>query len=373
MYYFLSEAVRQRFIRELRDFWSLHPQYQDLVDNIQGKYSFEERPQYGIILKTGSGSKVQFSPDNFMGTVISYVALAKIPGYPGVSVEWVKEDVVALQNNNGIFPSEPGVYYCEMASDDEFYVDPLLEVRDERVTLVTSSEAVLQTAPYGGSLRLFELPSSKLLVPGTDYVLGNDQVTIYLARPLLNGQALSADYRYVGTTTGPWTVLPQTGLNKAIPGVTMVFGRRYKKGDRWAVLVSRIREPASLLYGGKWELSVDLEVIARDVNSQAEISDHTAAFLWGLLRGNLSEQGIEITDVSMGGETEEIYDENADDYFYGSSMSMTVQTDWSFSVPIVSRVLSYAETLKDLPKELNLSPFRDPYFSERRDSFEMIK
>jgi len=56
MYFRLTEALKQRFIDELRRFWSYHPRYNgsaassdedcsavNLVDNIQGKFSFEEQ------------------------------------------------------------------------------------------------------------------------------------------------------------------------------------------------------------------------------------------------------------------------------------------------------------------------------------------
>ena len=111
MFYFLTAAAINRLIKEIRDYWATHPKYQDLVDNIQGKYSFEQRPQYGIVVKTGTANKVQLSADNFMGTVQSHVALAKIPGYQGNSCEWVREDALAIQANNGKFPSPAGVYY----------------------------------------------------------------------------------------------------------------------------------------------------------------------------------------------------------------------------------------------------------------------
>jgi hypothetical protein len=370
LYYFLTEAVRRRFIKELRTFWSSHPRYQDLIDNIQGKYSFEERPQYGIILKTGSATKVQFSPDNFMGTVESYVALAKIPGYPGLSVEWVREDSLAIQANGGRFPSPPGVYYCEMSSDDEFYIDPLLDVRDEVVTMVTPSEGVLQRVPFAGSLRLYEMPSARMLRPNVDYTVGDDGVSIYLRVPLNAGLSLSADYRYPGETTGPWKVLPQSGMVGAIPGCVLVFGRRYQKGDRWAILVSPIRDAAYQEYGGKWELSIDIDVISRDVSSQAEIADLTAMFLWAQLRTNIINEGIDIQDVSMGGESEEIYDENADDYFYNSAISMTVQADWFMMVPIIPRILSFQEEVSGIPDDLKLAAFRDPFFSGKFSTFE---
>lgn len=341
-----------------------------MVANIQGKYSFAERPQYGIILKTGSASKVQFSADNFVGTVQSFVTLAKIPGYVGTSVEWIREDSLAIQANGGRFPSQAGVYYCEMATDNTFFVDPLLDVRDERLTMVTQSEGVLQSIPFAGSLRLIEMPSGRLLQSNVDYSVGADQVTIYLATPLGNGMALSADYRVAGQSTGPWLVEPQTGFNKAIPGVVLVFGRRYQKGDRWAVVVSSVREPAYLEYGGKWEMGIDIDIIARDVASQAEIADQTAMFLWAILRPNLIDEGIDISDVSMGGESEEVYDETGDDYFYNAAISMTVQADWFMMVPIQSRISSYQERIKNLPNGLALTSFQDPYFSGRFTTFE---
>jgi hypothetical protein len=183
---------------------------------------------------------------------------------------------------------------------------------------------------------------------------------------------LSADYRYPGEATGPWKVLPQAGINKAIPGCVLVFGRRYQKGDRWAVVVNPIREESYLEYGGKWELSIDIDIIARDVNSQAEIADQTAMFLWANLRPNLIDEGIDLQDVSMGGESEEVYDENADDYFYNSSLSMTVQTDWFMMVPIVNRILGYQEEVKGLPEDLRLVAYRDPFFYAKFQTYEKI-
>jgi hypothetical protein len=55
----------------------------------------------------------------------------------------------------------------------------------------------------------------------------------------------------------------------------------------------------------------------------------------------LSSEGIEITDVSMGGEAEEIYDETSDDSFYNASLSIQMQADWEIHIPLpltISRV-----------------------------------
>ena len=93
MFHHLTLAVRDRVVRELRDFWSDHPRYPDFAQNIQGKYSFEERPQFGMVVRTGGANNVVLSPDNFIGTVEGYVSLARMPNknYWG-SVDWVRED-----------------------------------------------------------------------------------------------------------------------------------------------------------------------------------------------------------------------------------------------------------------------------------------
>jgi hypothetical protein len=44
--------------------------------------------------------------------------------------------------------------------------------------------------------------------------------------------------------------------------------------------------------------------------------------------------GIEMMSLSLGGESEESYDENGDDYFYTGSFSIQIQTDWSVQVPL---------------------------------------
>ena len=357
MYFFLTREVKRLLINEIRDFWATHPRYQNLVDNIQGKYSFKDRPQQAIVVKTGSASKVQFSPDNFMGTGQSYVTLAKLPGYPGVSVEWIREDSLAIQVNRGSFPSPPGVYYCEMTEEDAFHVDPLLDVRAETLSMVTESEGLLPMVPFEGSLRLYENPSSRMLRPGTDYTVGEDGVTIYFSSAIPSQVTVVADYRYAGVTTGPWVVLPYSGYHKPIPGCVLAFGGQFAKGDRFAVIVSNTREDAFLEYGGKWELSVDIDIIARDSNEQTVIADRTTMFLWAQLRSRLIDRGIDIQDVSMGGESE--------DYFYNSTISMTIQADWSMYEPLIPKILSFEETVGSLPNVLAMTPFRDPFFTTR--------
>ena len=391
--------MKRRFIFELRRFWATHPAYPDLPDKIQGKYSFRERPSYGIIVKTGSGSRVDLSADNFIGTTVSYVHLARTGNSPGLALEWVREDSVAIQKNSGIFPSPAGAYWIELTEDTEFFVDPLLDVRGEWATPVDSTTWRLQYVPVAGTVRLFEMPARYMLVEGVNYTLavgldGKPTGEIDLVTPLTGNRAIVADYRWAGESIGPVTLNPGYADNYTIPGVVLAFGRRNKKGDKMVVVVDELRRPSALEYGGRWDVTLDFDVISRDVFAQQEIADMTVVWIWGVLRSWLSSEGLEIIDLSMGGESEEIYDDTADDYFYNSSFSLTVQTDWRLQVPLTAFIrqvtpetqlysrgiagvtdVQLSQTKQGIraAKDLGLQLVSDPFFSGRLDTFELVR
>lgn len=342
MYYFLTSQIQRVFIGELRQYWSYHPQYKDLVDNIQGKYSFKERPQHCIVVMNSSGNQVQLAADNFQGTVESYVTLAHVETYPGLSIEWIREDSVAIQNNQGLFPLAAGIYFIELCdahgnpTDKEFYIDPLLFVRDETVMRVNATQFQLLNGKYlDGTLHLYQMPGNLELYEGINYTADPTTGIITLMFPLTESEDfLSADYRYPAASTGPWTIQEDRALTEPLPGVVLAFGRRVTPGDRLAVVVSEKRGISALEYGGRWDLSVDFQVGSRDPISQREILDQTMLYLWAVARPRLSTQGIEISAVNAGGESEESYDDNAEDYFYNASFSVQIQTDWAIRVPV---------------------------------------
>ena len=384
-------------ILELRRYWAYHPKYRDIVEHIQGKYSFRERPQYGIVLKNSSANQVQLSADNFQGTVVSYIHLAKVENYPGLAIEWVREDGRAILDNGGIFPSSAGIYYIDITEDNEFYIDPLLDVKNESVTMIDASNWQLQHPFVEGTLAIYEMPGNLPLYATTNYTADSGTGEITLVNPLPDNTFLSADYRYPGTSTGPWGIRENFAHNKAIPGCILAFGRRVEKGDRLAVVVRDHRAPTALEYGGRWEISIDFDVISRDHDAQMEITDQTVSYLWGVARNRLSTEGIEILNVSMGGESEEIADENADLYFYNASFSVTVQTDWAIHVPLSACIrraipqtkeqaqaaagmtddqiaaLEGSDTTVTMLQQLGLREFDDPFFVGKSKTFEMIR
>jgi len=410
MYANLSESIKRRMLLELRQFWSKDPKYRDfLVHNIQGRYSFEERPQQAIILKSTSANPIMFAADHYQGVIVSHCHLARVFGKSGTSIEWIREDGLAIQDNSSTFPSAPGVYYIEVLSETYsyggvpgeylvFYVDPLLDMLDENPTLMDPLTYEVSAGSFHpGSLQVYEMPGNIPWYSGINYQADADTGRIILTEPLSSGTYLSVDYRYAGTTTGPFPVEENGANNSAIPGVVLAFGRKAEEGDIMAVIVTDRREEAALEYGGRWEMSLEFDVMARDVYAQGEITDRTLMFLHEELRARLSSSGIEITNVSMGGEAEEIYDDVGDDYFYTANISVSLMTDWAAYKPLsrsLNRVLPHTVSsaqmvsgLSDaqigelvgspsglrLNESLQLIEIRDPWYRDRTKAWDMIR
>lgn len=405
MYYFMTSAIKRKFIEELRRYWADHPKYPELVNNIQGKFSFSSRPLQGIIVKNSGGTRVDLSADNYVGVVKSYTYLTRAKGKPGHALEWVREDAVAIQRNQGKFPSSPGIYYIDVMDDPDqegehiFYVDPLLNVFQEQVALLTPTTAQLGQPPLEGTLRIFEMPSGSMLYEGSNYTLdlgpdGKPNGGLTLIQPITGGRWLQADYLYPIDTLGPFPIYEMHANNLAIPGVVLAFGTRIVTGDQMAVVVQDIRRPAALEYGGQWELSLDFDVTATGVYQQQDILDASVMYIWGVLRPQMSDQGLEITDLSLGGESEEVRDETGDDYIYNATFSVTCRTSWSLHVPLdawlrqaAPLTVAQSKELMSLPADqlagqqgnikvpdnLGLEAMRDPFWSGRQGTFPVLR
>ncbi len=407
MYNNMTESIKKRMIDELKRFWQYDPNYPEITKNIQGKYSFRDRPQQGIIVKNASANTVQLSADNFVGTVTSYAVLHKVGNAPGMSIEWVRENQRAIRANLGVFPSPPGIYYIAVERETVdiggqareslvFHVDPLLKVLDEAplktgpLTWVVSKGSI-----HPGSLNVWELPGNIKLFEDINYTVDNTTGIITLAEPLPANVFLSVDYNYEGESSGPFVIRENHTNVAAIPGVVLAFGRRVRAEDRLAVVITDRRSEVALEYGGRWEINLDIDVMARDTLAQGEIVDRTMLYLWGVARNRLSSEGIEITAVAFGGESEEIYDENADDYFYNGAISVTLQSDWAIHCPldvtigrITPQTIAQAAASASLTDEerilqeeqsilavqdLRLLSATDPFFRGRNRNYEVIK
>lgn len=378
MYYYLVGALKRRLILELQDSFSRHPIYRKITPFIQNRFSFSERPQFGIVVQGSSANKIQLDASNFIGTVQSHVMLARVGGELVFPLEWVREDLACLRENGGVMPTAPGVYYLEILSaptnpseEGSFIIDPLKTVTNEPVLRFQTgleTTAQLQNVPLDKTLRLYE-NRSFLLHAGVDYEL-LDHGELRFLHNFSSNSYVTADYRYPTDSLGPFPFKWNTADVRTLPGVVMAFGKRAEAGQKTAVVVYPSRVEAAQAYGGKHEVSFDLEIIARDTTQIEEITDLVSMYLWGEKRPQLSWEGIEITDVSMGGESEEPIDETGQLFQYMASMSIQMQADWEIHVPL-------ALTISNVEPEttaVTASVFYDtlPLLVGRNPDFERI-
>ena len=333
MFHHLTMAVRDRMIKELKEYWQDHPRYENLSKNIQGKYAFDERPQFGMVVKTSGASNVVLSPDNFIGHIRGFTTLAKVRGKKSVSIEWVKEDMNTK--------AETGIYHIQVQKDKMvedpnaflFVIQRYVE-RKEPNPLFTGLDTIeLDYEPYSDSLRIRESPSGRVL-DLSEYVVNG--TTITLTEEVQRGLSLSIEYTSKDEfLEGPFSICPDHVYRNIIPGIMIAVGRWIEAGDEQIIIVTENQEIIAREHGGRWDISVDVDLVARDVHSQADISDRTVVWLWATLRPKLANMGLEMSDVSLGGEGEEIYDENGDDYFYTASISLSIQADWFIHFPVI--------------------------------------
>lgn len=352
MFYRLTGQVSDFIIKFLRDYWAGHAEYSDLPPNIVGKYRFGTSPQRCIVVKVGGASSQRLSPDNFTGHLTAYCGLASAPGKPGRAVEWVREDDLAPRVD-GAFPTLPGMYYCELTPDG-VVVTPYYAV-DQEVPMPTGTGAyLLSYTPAPESLRVYNGQWA-----AGPYTLNGQELAV-------EGDDVWVSYRHEGSPTAPVKVLPQRAYNTILPGVVMAFGKDLTPGDGWYVMVAREREIMGEVYGGQWDLQMDLQILARDVNDQRYITDRTVMMLLAYARPVLSTWGVEMEEISIGGESEEIYDETGDDYSYGATISLSLKTEWSMVKPLPRRLSAVFE---DLTMKLDgLGPVSDPFYFVRNTS-----
>ncbi len=113
----------------------------------------------------------------------------------------------------------------------------------------------------------------------------------------------------------------------AIPGAVLAFGDRAQLGDKTVIVVSDARTEVADVFGGKFETTFDLVVFSRDAEDREKMSDFVIAKILEA-QNRLGFEGLELLDISPGGENEDVYNQEIDDYYYESSISLSLRVDW---------------------------------------------
>lgn len=338
---FLTNALKKRVILELRRILREHPKYSGDSENVYNKFSFEERVQRGIIVNGTSSDRVRLSADNYVGRLSSFLLMSPMDNSPGKTLEWVRENYPLLEQyspRRDVFPSPPGAYIIEVQRlPDEghnvpglFTVDPVLTVFNDPLLVFASTadqEAQLSHDNiYPNSLRLW-LDGRRALLPDVDFSIDYATGAIVFLKEPPPGVTVYADYRYRTGVQGPFPFRFEESNLTAIPGAVLAFGDRAQVGDRTAIIVGDHRSEVADIYGGKFETSFELVVFSRDAEDREKLSDYVIASVLEA-QNRLGFEGLELLDISPGGENEEVYNPEIDDYYYESSVSLSMRVDW---------------------------------------------
>ena len=420
IYQNLHVGVKRRIIDETELAFDQHPAFSEKV-RVYNKFPYEERVQYGVVLRNTSASQIRLSPDNFMSDLISHVQIARQTSYPGLAIEWVRENIwhvtkvieedvsaqlganqrlfftsqqicagidethfatnrgqvavtvdgvetvpemvdgatkaVMLYNSPGagsvvtikyyvrnIVPY--GIYCIDFIENNQFVVQPAYIIESEvLISTTTGTEVTAQIAnypldQYSEQINLAFRDNTKIqaLVRDTNYSIDYTTGLVTFLVPLARNYRILADYRYqpANYNNGPYTFSEYQENHVAIPGVVLSIGRRAKKGDQQVVIVSQFREQQAKIYGGHWEMSLDMSVIAKDPMQMEQMSDHLVSYLWGQRKNDLEFEGITLNRVEPTGETEEVHIDTTGDMYYESSVSINLQSEWQKFIPYLA-------------------------------------
>jgi len=413
----LLVGMKGRIMDEAELAFENHHAFSEKV-KVYNKFPYQERIQYGVVVRNASASQIRLSPDNFISDLFSLTRLARTGNFPGNSIEWVRENADSITEvttedvtqqlgstqrlfyttkqmlagpGNTNFADDPGqikvkvngiklnavavngeeksvllarapgngvpvevsywsrqivdpaTFVVEFSEDNEFYLDPYFTIDDElvieRTTGIETTASLAHTNIHVGSdiIYLAHTDGQKIaaLDRGTDYTINYPTGIITFLVPLEKNYNIYAIYYYKDTNymSGPFRFEPYQEIHDAIPGVIISIGRRAMKGDKQIIQVSQIREQQARIYGGHWEMSLELAVVAKDPMQMEQMSDHLVTFLWGKRKNILEWEGITLNSVEPTGESEEIHIDLTGDLYYVSSVSVNVQTEWQSFEP----------------------------------------
>jgi len=343
----ITNPTKKRIIRELKRILYEHPRYRQDSENVYNKYSFESRPQRGVFVNSTSADRVYLSADNYVGRLSSFCMQTPVGNHPNTTLEWIRENFALLEQyspRRDVFPSPPGVYIVEVIRlpdearyvPGQFTIRPILTVTDEPLITfgsVSNLEAQLSRDNlYPGSARLW-LDGRRPLLVDVDYYIDYPSGAVTFLRTPPVGLTVFVDYRYETGIQGPFPFFYEESNITAIPGVVMAFGDRAQLGDKFAIVVTSDRTDVAEVYGGKFEVNFELISFNRDAEDREKMSDHIVAKI--LERQNvLGFEGLQLLNISPGGENEEVYNQTDDTYYYESSIALSLRVDWETWVPL---------------------------------------
>ena len=306
-----------------------------LKDTVVGnKFNLDTPYPLQIVVRDSSGDGEKLCFDDFIGTYKSYCNLAKVIGnYPSTCIEWVRD----VPFYTGTIANR-GFYYFEVSNNaDSVMVSPLYE-----------NDSVL-TIEYDGSVYYADLAAepinSKIFVKSqwrsfeknVDYTISGVRITFN--DEILEDEEVSAFYRFEGDDFGPFPIKKNTAYNNILSGIVVAFGERIVANDVMAVYVGDVIEDNAAIYGGRWNLNIDISLHALDQKLLERLVDFLTN-VW-IHRIELEDDNIRITSFGLGSQGDSDEYETGHIKAFTSNWSLSLFTDWEKYVPYIFRLINY--------------------------------
>jgi hypothetical protein len=353
----LGESLKGLLLDGLRHHFQYTDEFPGIVEKIRPSGSYEQAPSMGIVVASSGGDFIRNEASNFYGYQSSKTILCAVNEKPSITIDYVIRD-----HNSDLAP--PGAYFVHVTTYNRdhnvgFYtITPYLSMPKERHVLDVNDQFTLSEIPFNNTVRVFLLNGvDKVFVPSEYWTQDTTDErlftvdTEYIDADL---QYLEVDYLHLGETSQP-VPFTSDSLQYTIPGVGFKIGKRSVSGDQQIVMVYDSPIPAYQVFGGFADLSFEITVFARDSETRTRIATAVSLYVHSMFRTNLTKLGLQLNEVSIGGEEEDSYDDIAGDSLYTSSISLSCVGYWKQYIP--NDVMYYAAIGKSTytisPSEVN--------------------
>ena len=254
------------------------------------------------------------------------------------------------------------LHYLRVTSDATLSVKPLYVVRKAVLADPYAGEASFQLPDAGilpRTVRVHVAPPSAPLDYGVHYSLdhGTGVLTVLLPEQVPRRRLL-VSYRREGPQVDGVAWSPGTSTTKLIPGALVAFGDHYEVGATAVVGLTEERLDVADVYGGRWDVSVNLTAYARSPQERQSLVDWLATCLQAVVKPRLDRDGLAFSGLSLGGKGRFTYVEGSNDEYYTQGISFTVQTDWEVHLPYPVRVEGFRAEPSLGAQQLAVSPTR---------------
>lgn len=344
----MTHHTKRRFMAELKSMLQNHPRYVEDVQNVVNKFGYKERASRGIIINSTSAERVRLSADNYIGRQKSFVVMSPYRNSKGTSIEFVNENMPALEAinpNRNVFPTPPGFFVISIDSlpndgtgePGYFTLKQYLSAEDPSLLTFNDSRDFIAYLShqniYPGSVQIY-FDDRIRLIPDVDYTVDYGTSEIRFLKDTPTGYTVSAKYRHGYGEDRKLEFHRNAYQTEIVPGVVLAFGDRATIGDQVSIRINESRVETADVYGGKFEVNLELLTYSKDASDREQLVDYVTTSILGRQMA-LIDSGIELMEVSPGSDAEETFNPETDEYYYEQSISVQLRVDWMIMVPLM--------------------------------------